>query len=95
MLSCGYWDGALRCDAVEPSSSLRGGGYGVGGHGYGDKHHHHHHANSGAHNTSRGGHAGAVTCVAIGEDGRMLATGSDDATVRVWVVEVGGGRDVT
>jgi WD40 repeat protein len=35
------------------------------------------------------GHTAAVNCVAFGPDGRHLATGSDDKTVRIWDTHTG------
>nr|WP_240807245.1 protein kinase [Polyangium spumosum] len=35
------------------------------------------------------GHAGGINAVAFAPDGRTLATGSDDRTVRIWDVEAG------
>jgi Beige/BEACH domain/WD domain, G-beta repeat len=34
-----------------------------------------------------GGHNGAIRCVTVGQDGALMVTGGQDATVRVWVVE--------
>jgi WD40 repeat protein len=39
-----------------------------------------------------GGHANAVTCVALTPDGRTLATGSQDRTIRLWNVGTGHER---
>src|SRR5438552_12430957 len=38
------------------------------------------------------GHDGAVRCVAYSPDGRMLASGSDDSTIKLWDVATGKGR---
>ena len=34
-----------------------------------------------------GGHLGQINCIRLAEDGTLLVTGGDDATVRVWTVE--------
>jgi Beige/BEACH domain/WD domain, G-beta repeat len=34
-----------------------------------------------------GGHRGPIRCLAIGQDGALMATGGQDGTVRVWVVD--------
>jgi WD40 repeat protein len=34
-----------------------------------------------------GGHSGQINCIRLAEDGTLLVTGGDDATVRVWTVE--------
>jgi len=36
------------------------------------------------------GHSGAVRSVAYSADGRLLASGSDDGTVRIWDMQTGG-----
>lgn len=39
---------------------------------------------------TNGGHRGPITCLQIGDDGRTLVTGGQDATCRVWVADNGG-----
>lgn len=34
-----------------------------------------------------GGHRGPIRCLAIGQDGGIMATGGDDGTCRVWVID--------
>ena len=38
------------------------------------------------------GHHDVVTCVAVGEDGRTIVTGSRDTTVMAWELEMVGER---
>ena len=35
----------------------------------------------------RRAHSGAITCVALGADGNVLATGGEDARVKLWDLE--------
>ena len=37
--------------------------------------------------TSTGGHLGQITCLEVGDDGRVLITGGSDGTCRMWVLE--------